>query len=670
MPGQGTGAGRVARENSMRVATVRGLWMVLVVWGGVACGDHRSFADDPRKPPAISTTQVPRLDDGIVERMRRYQNVRSAFFAGWSPDGRGMLVRTRFGNTDQLHQVTAPGGLRRQLTFFDEPASGRFLPGEHDGALVLTMSRGGDENYQVYVMGAHDGGDPQRLTDGKSRNVLGPIRNDGLFAIIHSTQRNGKDTDLYIADPHRPGEMSLLMKTTGEYWRAMDWSRDGSTLLINHYVSINESYPALLDVATGKKRRIPIPGTKPASHGAMAFAPGGRSAYIATDTFGEFRQLARVDLATMKYDVLTAKLPWNVTDIVVEPELGLVAFATNEDGASGLYLLVGRTHRRIKLPLGIVSALEFSPDGTQVGFTLSRPDAPSDAYSVRLPDGKLTRWTQSEVGGLDEESFVVPERIRYTTFDDRSIPAYVFRPPGASRTKKVPVLIHIHGGPESQYRPRFSSTDQFYLNELGLAVIRPNVRGSAGYGKSYVRLDNGVKREDSVKDIGALLDWIKTQPDLDSSRVAVYGGSYGGYMVLGSLVHYSDRLRCGIDIVGIASFESFLKNTKSYRRDLRRAEYGDERKPELLEFFRRIDPVHNAERIRTSLLVAHGVNDPRVPFSEAEAIVPKVRANGQTVWTVYASNEGHGFRKKANRDYVSAVVATFLQRHLVGDASR
>ena len=651
------------------------LVMLLALAGSVTCSvtgqaQERSESRDPRKPAAITATGVPLVPPELVERLRRYQNVRSAVFSGWSPDGQGMLVRTRFGNTDQLHRVGVAGGRRHQLTFFDEPASGRYLPGEHDGALMLTMSRGGDENYQVYVMGTHETGQVQRLSDGKSRNVLGPIRSDGLFAIVHSTQRNGRDTDLYIADPHRPGEMTLLLETSGEYWRAMDWTRDGSTLLINHYVSINETYPALLDVATGQKTRIPIPGTRPAAHGAMAFAPDGRSAYIATDTNGEFRQLARVDLKTMTYDFLTEKLPWNVTDVTVEPGLGMVAFSTNEDGASGLYLLVGRSYRRYDLPLGLVSGLEFSPDGTQLGFTLSRPDSPSDAWSMRLPDGKLTRWTHSEVGGLDEDSFVVPDRIRYKTFDGRQIPAYVFRPTGASKQAPAPVLIHIHGGPESQYRPRFSSLDQFYLNELGLAVIRPNVRGSAGYGKTYVRLDNGLKREDSVKDIGALLDWIETQPDLDSKRVAVYGGSYGGYMVLGSLVHFSDRLKCGVDIVGIASFESFLKNTKSYRRDLRRAEYGDERKPELQEFFRRIDPVHNAGKIKTSLLVAHGVNDPRVPFSEAEAIVPKVRANRQTVWTVYASNEGHGFRKKANRDYVSAAVVMFLRQHLIGRDAR
>ncbi|MDP7277318.1 MAG: prolyl oligopeptidase family serine peptidase [Planctomycetaceae bacterium] len=644
---------------------------VVVITSGLVAGvraadpPRTTTIEDPLRPAAIATSEVPAVPAKLAERMRRYQNVRSAGFRGWAPDGRGMLIRTRFGNTTQLHLVETPGGRRRQLTFFDEPVEGRFLPGEHQGALLLSMSRGGDENNQVYLLRAHAGKSGYRLTDGRSRNILGPVRSDGLFAIIHSTRRNGRDTDLYIADPQQPNRLTPLLETRGEYWRAKDWSRDGSLLLINHYVSINESYPAILDVATGKKTAIPIPGSRPAAYGAMTFTPDGRSAYVATDTNGEFRQLARINLKTMKYEFLTEKLPWDVTSVTVEPELGLVAFTTNEDGASGLYLLVGRKFRRYDLPLGIVSGVKFSPDGTRLGFTLSRPDAPADAWAMRLPDGRLTRWTYSEVGGLDEDSFVVPERIRYKTFDGRPVPAYVYRPASASKQTPAAVLVHIHGGPESQYRPYFSPTDQFYLNELGIAVIRPNVRGSAGYGKTYVRLDNGLNREDSVKDIGALLDWIGTQPDLDASRVAVYGGSYGGYMVLGSLVHYSDRLKAGIDVVGIASFETFLKNTKAYRRDLRRAEYGDERKPEIRKFFHRIDPIHNAARIRTALLVAHGVNDPRVPFSEAQQIVPRVRANGQTVWTVYAGNEGHGFRKKANRDYLHNVVARFLQEHLL-----
>ncbi|RPI80293.1 MAG: S9 family peptidase, partial [Planctomycetaceae bacterium] len=343
---------------------------------------------------------------------------------------------------------------------------------------------------------------------------------------------------------------------------------------------------------------------------------------------------------------------------------GNVAFTTNEDGGSALYLLTGAERRRFELPLGTVAGIEFSPDGRQLGFTLGRADQPADAHSVDLSSGQLTRWTYSEVGGLDPATFVGARLIRFPSFDGREVPAYVFAPRQAAPSRKVPVLIDIHGGPESQYRPAFNGIDQFFCQELGFAVVRPNVRGSAGYGKTYLRLDNAEKREDSVRDIGALLDWIARQPELDASRVAVMGGSYGGYMTLASLTNFGERIKAGVDIVGIASFRSFLKNTSSYRQDLRRAEYGDERDPRMREFFERIDPLENAGRIRSSLLVAHGRNDPRVPFSEAEQIVAKVRATGRPVWTVYADNEGHGFAKRPNRDYLTAVIALFLQSAL------
>jgi dipeptidyl aminopeptidase/acylaminoacyl peptidase len=316
------------------------------------------------------------------------------------------------------------------------------------------------------------------------------------------------------------------------------------------------------------------------------------------------------------------------------------------------------------LPLGIVSSIEFSPDGKQLGFTLSRPDAPADTYSLSLADEQLTRWTFSEVGGLNPDSFIAPQRIQFKSFDARTIPAYYFKPRGASPDNKAPVVISIHGGPESQYQPYFSGTSQYYVNDLGFAVIAPNVRGSAGYGKTYLKLDNAELREDSVKDIGALLNWIAQQPELDESRVAVVGGSYGGYMVLASLIHYGDRLKAGIDIVGIASFTTFLSNTAAYRQDLRRAEYGDETDPQMQAVFKRIDPTSNADKIRSALLVAHGVNDPRVPFSEAQQIADKVRSQGRPVWTVYADNEGHGFGKKDNADYLRAVQVMFLKQHL------
>ena len=618
---------------------------------------------DPRRPAAIKTEEVPVVPQSVFQRLSQYANVRSSGFYGWAPDGSGILIATRFGNSNQLHRVYAPGGRREQITFFEEPVSGRFIPQDRNGGIMLSMSAGGNENYQVHFF------DQERhtttlLTDGQSRNNLNVIRVDGSQVVIASNRRNGRDTDLYLADPREPGSMELIFPTDSEYWYATDWSQDGQFLLLKRYVSINESYFAMFDIAHKKRIDLALPNGSKASIGSLRFSPDAKTIYITSDAGAEFNRLARYDISEETYAWLTDDIPWNVSEIDVEPDTGLVAFSVNEDGASRLYLLDGDERRPLKTPLGIVSGIEFSPDGTKLGFTLSRPDAPSDAYSIDLDQNQLTRWTFSEVGGLDPESFVTPTRIQFTSFDGRLIPGYYYRPRGASPNHPVPVVVNIHGGPESQYRPYFRSSTQYYANDLGIAVIAPNVRGSAGYGKTYLKLDNAEKREDSVKDIGALLDWIATQPELDPSRVAVAGGSYGGYMVLSSLTHYGDRLKAGIDIVGIASFTTFLENTAPYRQDLRRAEYGDERDPAMRAVFDRINPTSNADKIRSALLVAHGVNDPRVPFSEAQQIAEKVRARGRPVWTIYAENEGHGFRKKDNADYLRGVQVMFLRKHL------
>jgi dipeptidyl aminopeptidase/acylaminoacyl peptidase len=619
---------------------------------------------DSLKPPAIVTHSVPIVPAEIEERLRQYQNTRTAVIHGWSPDGKGILIATRFGNTAQLHRVYEPGGRREQITFFDEPTTGRFIPHAADGALLLSMSEGGSERDQIFLFDIKTGR-ARRLTDGRSRNELQPVTRDGSKIAFASNARNGRDTDLSVVEPRVPGSLKVVLKSDGQFWQAEDWSADGTKLLVLRFVSINESYPAILDVATGEKKMLPIPGKSPVSFESLRFSSDSQSVYLATDVRGEFRELARLDLETGHYTWLTGNIHWDVDTIAVDHKTGRVAFTVNENGSSVLHLLEGNQTSRVDHPPGVISGLEFSPDGNHLGFTLARYDAPADAYSVSLSDRKLTRWTYSEVGGLDPSTFVAPAPFSFTSFDGRKIPAYVFRPRDASREHPVPVLISIHGGPESQYRPYFSGFEQFFVNEPGLAVIAPNVRGSAGYGKTYLKLDNAEKREDSVRDIGGLLDWIATQPDLDAKRVAVMGGSYGGYMVLASLTHYSDRIRAGVDIVGVASFNTMLKTTSAYRRDLRRAEYGDERDPKMQAFFRRTDPLNNAGNIHSALLVAHGRNDPRVPFSEAEQIVARVRANGNTVWTVYANNEGHGFQKKANRDYLNDVIALFLKQNLL-----
>jgi dipeptidyl aminopeptidase/acylaminoacyl peptidase len=654
-----------AMKGPYRLLAVLGLAILSFAGWMPLAGTEKDPADreDPLRPSAITTREVPVVPAELMERLRQYQNVRSAAFRGWSPDGNGILIATRFGDTAQLHRVYEPGGRREQITFFNEPVDGAFLPEATDGGILLAMSAGGSEDNQVYFLD-RQAFKATLITDGKSRNLTGPVFHDGSRMIIQSNLRNKRDVDLYVADPRRPDSLKLLMQVENEQWNAHDWSRDGKKILINRYVSINETYPALLDVADGKKTLLPISAQTKAAFGPLKFAPDGKSVWLATDMRGEFRELAQVDLTTMKYAWLTEDIPWDVEAIEVEPKSGSVAFTVNEDGASSLYLIENGKRRRIELPLGQVASLEFSVDGRQLGFTLARPDAPPDAWALSLADGKLTRWTYSEVGGLNPEKFVTASRIQFPAFDGRKIPAYYFKPRHVAKARPAGVLITIHGGPEGQYRPLFNGTDQFYLNELGMAVIHPNVRGSLGYGKTYLKLDNADQREDSVRDIGSLLDWIATQPELDASRVVVMGASYGGFMVLASLTHFSDRIRAGVDIVGIASFRSFLKNTSPYRQDLRRAEYGDERDPNMQSFFEKIDPLSNVERINSALLVAHGRNDPRVPFSEAEQIARSVESRGRRVWTVYADNEGHGFAKKANRDYLTAVIVLFFSEAL------
>jgi dipeptidyl aminopeptidase/acylaminoacyl peptidase len=605
----------------------------------------------PGVPAAIATEGVPAVPEEITKRLAQYHSARSAAFEDFGPDG-SILIATRFAETVQLHLVPFPGGRREQITFSDEPMSGgMFIPGTAD--LLYTQARGGDENYQIYRLDRKQGRSIL-LTDGKSRNALGPVNHAGDKVVLSSNRRNGRDTDLYLLDL-KSGETSVLMETKGEFWHAEDWSPDDSKLLLLRIVSVNETHPAILDLQTRERKPFLPIGIGPCAVGSPRFLASGMVVH-SSDAGGEFRSLAYTpgDQTQMR----GSGSSWDVIDIEVHGER--VAFVTNEDGASKLSLT--NPDFIVDLPVGIVSGMRFSPDGKRLGFTLSRADAPGDAYTYEIAERKLVRWTYSETGGIDPAGFVTPQRFSYKSFDGRDIPAYLYRPPNA---RKAPVVISIHGGPESQFQPFFSPLTQYWVNELGLAVIAPNVRGSTGYGKTYTTLDNAEKREDSVKDIGALLDWIAKQPELDASRVAVFGGSYGGYMVLASLVHFGDRIKAGVDIVGIANFVTFLERTSGYRVDLRRVEYGDERDPKMREVFERISPANHADKIRSALLVAHGRNDPRVPFSEAEQIASKVRAQGRPVWTVYADNEGHGFARKENRDYLSAATAVFFKKHLL-----
>lgn len=611
----------------------------------------------PGVPAALATEGVPPVPAEVSARLAQYQSARSATFEDWGPNG-SMLISTRFADTAQLHLVPFAGGRREQVTFADEPVtSGVVVPGTAD--LVYSQARGGNENWQIYRLD-RTRGRSLLLTDGRSRNSMGPLSRKGDRMVYSSNRANGRDMDLYLLDLNT-GKSVLLLPAKGSFWSPTDWAPDDHGLMLLKIVSVNDSRPYYLDLQIPNSEPKPLLETDATcSCSSPRFGLSNGFLLMGCDLRSEFHQFTRESGAGTRglppSDVIDK--PWDVTEIEVHQDL--VAYVKNEDGASRLYFY--GQGLAMDLPIGVITGIKFSPDGSQLGFTLSRPDAPSDAYSWDLAARRLVRWTYSEAGGLDPSSFVVPRRVTVPSFDGLDIPAYLYLP---RKPARAPVVVSIHGGPEAQFQPFFSPLIQYWVNELGVAVLAPNVRGSTGYGKTYTRLDNAEKREDAVKDIGALLDWIATQPTLDASRIAVHGGSYGGYMVLASLVHFGDRIKAGVDIVGIANFTTFLEKTSGYRVDLRRVEYGDERDPKMRELFERISPANHADRIRSALLVAHGRNDPRVPFSEAEQIVSKVRANGRPVWTVYADNEGHGFARKENRDYFSAATTLFFQNHLL-----
>ncbi|MFQ5524794.1 MAG: S9 family peptidase [Thermoanaerobaculia bacterium] len=620
---------------------------------------------------------VPEIPASLTASIDRYLEVRDARFTHWSADGSAIFVTTRFGNVRQLHRVGGPGAFRQQLTFFEEPISGIERQPNGD-RLTFLMDEGGSEFSQIFLLDPASG-ESRQLSDGESRNRAVEWNRAGNRIAFQSTRRNGRSNDIWITDVNDPGSASLALEAgDGSWWGANDWSADDGRLLIGQYVSVTDSRIHLLDLGSGERRLLAGSESEPSKNlgVAPAFAADGEGIFLATDLGSNVTRLAYLSLSTGEIETITNDITWDVDDFAMTDDRTRAAFVVNQDGVDRLYLLEPNSRAYVpvrSLPVGLIGGLSFSPQGDRLALTLNTAKTPSDVFVLELGEGaldsgELVRWTYSEVGGLDTEWFSEPELVHYPTFDEvggaaRQIPAFVYRPEGDG---PFPVIVSIHGGPEGQYRPSFRSTVQMWIAELGVAVIAPNVRGSSGYGREYVGLDNGFQREDSVKDIGALLDWIGRQPDLDSSKVAVYGGSYGGYMVLASLVHYSDRLKAAVDIVGISNFVTFLENTQDYRRDLRRVEYGDERDAEMREFLQRISPSNNVDKISAPLFVAQGQNDPRVPVTESEQIVKAVREAGHDVWYMNALNEGHGFRKKENSDLYRATVVLFFKKHLLG----
>ena len=601
----------------------------------------------PVTPPALQAAISP------------YYNARAAGFEDWLPDG-SMLIATRFGDTTQIHRVAKPGADRTQLTFFGEPISEAHVrPGT--STFLYPRDVGGAEYYQAYIRDLV--GRETQLTAPNTRNQNFAFSHDGKLVAWSQVTPGDPNYDVMLADPSNPAGRRKVFDGTGAI-AVRDISADGKSILIARNNAQTWVELFVLDVASGKATPVGPTDRKIGYLGGV-FANGGKSVLTLSDDGAEMNRPVLIDVASGAVRDLEPGAKWGTEGFQLSPDGKTVAQFVNEEGYSKIVLRdlsTGKVLPGPKLPMGVLGEARFSPDGRTLGFGLSTSTS-MDAWSYDLKSGQLTQWTQSELGGLDPAKLVEPTLVRYPTFDGRQIPAFIYKPK-AAKGGKLPVVIQIHGGPEGQELPAFNPRRQSWVNELGAAVIIPNVRGSSGYGKTYLGLDNAEKREDSVKDIGALLDWVAKQPDLDASRVAVVGQSYGGYMVLAVAGHYNDRIAGAIDLYGISNWITFLQNTEGYRRDLRRAEYGDERIPEMKAVFEKISPIVMSDRMKKPMMVFQGANDPRVPRTESEQMVAKLRGQGTEVWYVLAKDEGHGIYKKANQEAVRATEVVFLKKVL------
>ena len=622
-------------------------------------------------PQAMQLDGIPPLPDDLAGPLEKYQNVRGARLIGWVGD-QGLLITTRFSETPQLHLVRQPGGSRIQLTFADDPV--RFAaPGpNYSLGTVFGRDQGGDGVPRLYKY------DPlsatvQQISDLPGRHTRPVWSRSGSQLAFSNNGRNGRDNDIYLLNLHT-GKVRSVLQRAGT-WYALDFSPDEQQLLLARYLSVNDVRLYLLTLSNGQVQLLD-PDAFATSQPMALFAPDGSGIWFLSDRQSEYTSLRFRDFETREAKIIRSNPRHNITHFAISHNGTRIAFVVNEDGFDRLHMLDTERNRTERLPGTLADAgsriyeLAFKPDDTELALSLGSPSMPGDVFTLSLRRKyKLTRWTHSERGALRDQLLPDPEVIRYPTFDSeltgqrRLIPALYYKPAGEG---PHPVVIWVHGGPESQARPTFNATLYYMLNELGLAVLRPNIRGSTGYSRNFTRLDNSFRREEALRDVGSLLDWISSQSDLDYRRVGIMGGSYGGYVALATMLRYGRRITAGVTLAPISDFITFLEQMPEYLRDNRRQEYGDERDPQQRAFLSRISPRRQISQLKSPLLIVQGANDPRVAVEQTDSLVAQIRRNNGRVWYLKALNEGHGFFRKSNHDFYQAVLGQFWRKHLLG----
>lgn len=632
-----------------------------------------SLASTPAKaqtqfiPPGknIEVVGVPPIPSSLADEVQQYAGVYGLPLAGWNLEKREIWLKG-LSSVTWLTRVKSPGATPETSSIYiRENGIYDIYIQPQSRYLAYTRDANGDESFQLYL---YEIGTSKStlLSDGKSRNTE-PVWSNAGDKIVYSSSPTGtQGVNLRMLNPLDAKTDRLLAQSSGSYFKAYDWSPDDKQVVFCDFSSNTASSLWLIGVEGGKKSRLLPETAQPKLYDYPQFSQDGKGVYVLTDHDSDMRRVAYIDLASRKLTYVPSDPQWDVEEFQLAPDGKTLAFITNQDGVSRLNLFdvaSGKVRAVSGIPTGIISDPKWHNNSNDLAFNFKSPRTPNDVYSVNTANGETELWARSVTNGVDTQKFPLPELIHWTSFDNTKISGFLYRPPSTFKGRR-PVIIDIHGGPEEQYRPGFGYEANYFINQLGIAKIYPNVRGSSGYGQKFLTLDNGLRREDAVKDIGALLDWIKTQPDLDAGRVLVEGSSYGAYLALSTAHVYSDRIRAVASDSGISNLASFVERTEGWRRDLQRSEFGDERDPKIKEFMERIAPLNNAYKITKPLLIIQGQNDPRVPVEEATKLVAATK-DRVPVWYVLAKDEGHGFAQQNNRDYRLYATILFVKEFLL-----
>jgi dipeptidyl aminopeptidase/acylaminoacyl peptidase len=623
-------------------------------------------------PENVKAENVPPIPLALAEAIAPYGEFRSATLLAWHPRERRILISTTSGNVPQIYDVRSPAATPTQLTSYRDGVTGGawYEPGGRYFVFRKDVASGG-EAMQLFRWDP-DAGTATLLTDGKARNGEPAWARNGELIAYDSTRRDGKNRDLYVMNPSKPESDRLLMQAEGN-WRALDWSLDGGAVLVMESISSSaETYLWTVDPATGAKSAVTTRQQGRVLWSSARFSADGRAIYALGDRGGEFERVWRYEIGNQTWTALTSENE-AVETFAESPDGRYLAVVLDRDAASVLSIVDVKTQTPVAvpaLPPGVISKVMWHPaSGSgdapgELAVVFAGARTFSDVYSLQPGATALDRWTISPIGGANPDSLPEAETIKWKSFDGLLISGVRYRPP-ARFTGPRPVIINIHGGPELRERPRALGRSNYFRNEVGIALIYPNVRGSIGFGRTFESLDDGAKRGDAVKDIGALLDWIATQPDLDHTRVMVTGASYGGYLSLMAAAEYGDRIRCAFEGFGMSDLVSFLESTDESRKADRNVEYGDPADPAVREMLTRLSPLTYASKLKIPLFIAQGARDTRVPLAQSEVLVAALRKNGAPLWYVVYTDAGHLQLTTATNNYNTYAWVLFVQRYLL-----